>query len=516
MQTSLFRLMSWLLALLCCSMAASAQSSSDFTQGVAVSGDRATLWFKSNVNTSWVDVHYQHNGGGQQNLRMGYNGATGRFEQAVLAPVATGHTLGYFFTYNNGVPAYDSARFTYTVGSSNPGNPGNPGNPPPGGGEWNGYTTFNIVNQTGGRWPDDQVYWAIIGKDWGTGRFVYVDAGGTLRPMELGHNGALVKNGESYTNYFHSLARVRSVTIPAINSARILFSVGSPMYIKVVMDANGNLGYAGANLQNPTDPNRDVIFDFGEMAILPKGHASQGIFVNTTRVDQFGFPLRLRVQGLNGYDRTVGEPLTDSRDQLFARFQSEVPGPFKSLAQGPYAPYRIIAPAHATFAPGQANGNYLQGYIDQVWQRYRNEDLVFTLANHGTFRGRVMGDRFVFTGGNLNGTYYINSKPNTAMVLLGNGVLSDASGGPTNVDVQLQIQAQICAALNRHVLEQPGNWYNQSAHHPAGQPGNWFSKFWHDHSIDRLAYGFAYDDVGDFSPSLHTTAPTTVTYTIGW
>jgi hypothetical protein len=31
-----------------------------------------------------------------------------------------------------------------------------------------------------------------------------------------------------------------------------------------------------------------------------------------------------------------------------------------------------------------------------------------------------------------------------------------------------------------------------------------------------LAYGFAYDDVGGFSPSLHTNAPTTVTYTIGW
>ena len=31
-----------------------------------------------------------------------------------------------------------------------------------------------------------------------------------------------------------------------------------------------------------------------------------------------------------------------------------------------------------------------------------------------------------------------------------------------------------------------------------------------------LGYGFAYDDVGGFSPSLHTNAPTTVTYTIGW
>ena len=45
----------------------------DFTQGVTSSGSTATIWFKSSVATTWVDVHYQVNGGAQQNLRMGYN-----------------------------------------------------------------------------------------------------------------------------------------------------------------------------------------------------------------------------------------------------------------------------------------------------------------------------------------------------------------------------------------------------------------------------------------------------------
>jgi hypothetical protein len=84
------------------------------------------------------------------------------------------------------------------------------------------------------------------------------------------------------------------------------------------------------------------------------------------------------------------------------------------------------------------------------------------------------------------------------------------------VGTQLQIQAQICAALNRHVVEQPASWHNAAAFYRAGQPANWFAKFWHDHSIDGLAYGFAYDDVGGFSPSLHTDSPTEVTFTIGW
>ncbi len=90
----------------------------DYTQGVTVSGPTATIWFKSNVATTWVDVHYQVNGGPQQNLRMTLNNTTARDEQAVT--VASGNVLSYSFTYNNGTPAYDTPVFSYTVGSGTP------------------------------------------------------------------------------------------------------------------------------------------------------------------------------------------------------------------------------------------------------------------------------------------------------------------------------------------------------------------------------------------------------------
>lgn len=388
------------------------------------------------------------------------------------------------------------------------------------GGTWNERTTFVVQNLTRGRWANSQVYYAIIGKSWQTGQFVWVNAAGQQIPMSDADNGALVKNGERYSNYFHRVSDLPQVTIAPINSARILLSVGSPMYIKVVRDGNGNIGYAGANIENPTDPNLDVYFDFGEMAILPKSMSNPGIYVNTTRVDHFGFPLRLRVQGLNGYDRTVGERIdTLTRDDVISRFIARVPTPFKPLGQAPYTPYRVIAPAHANFGTGKPNAGYLQPYIDQVWARYRNEDLVFTLPNLGTFRGRITGDSFRFTGGNENGVFYINGKPDTQMVFLGNGLLNDArNAAPQHIGTQLQIQAQVAAALNRHVIESPANWYNRNAFYPAGSLANWYAKFWHDSDIayDFLAYGFSYDDVGDHSPSLHTNAPTTVTYSIGW
>ncbi|MBP6457389.1 MAG: chitobiase/beta-hexosaminidase C-terminal domain-containing protein [Pseudoxanthomonas sp.] len=647
-----------------------AQAANGFTHGVVSSSDRATVWFKPDAGIDWVDVHYVLAGQGQQNFRMAWNAASGRYE-TVVQPAATGQSLQYQFTYNV-PPAYDSAWFSVVLGAPPVGTPtfspgggnyagaqsvtiatstsgadiryttdgstptasstrytapvsvatsltlraialksGSPNSsvasaqyviggggggtvasptfvPAPGtytntqlvtlasatsgsqiryttdgstptasstlyqgmitvaasttiraialksgmgnspvstgnyviqdGADWNGMTTFRVLNQTNGRWRNDQVYWAIIGKDWNTGQFVHVNGAGQLIPMQLGDNGALMKNGQTYTNYFFKLSDRPSITIPAINSARILMSVGGPMYIKVVIDGNGQIGYAGANIENPTDPNIDVYFDFGEMAILPKGHAQQGIFVNTTRVDHFGFPLKLRVQGLGGYDHTVGEPLTETREQLFNRFQSDLPVEFRPLAQTPWAPYRIVAPAHAMFQAGESQAEYLQPYIDQMWSRFSGQDLVFTLENLGTFTGRVIGNGvFRFTGGIRNGTYYINGKPTTSMVLLGNGLLDDTRGAPAgDAGTQLQIQAQVCAALNRRVFANPADWYRPAAFYPAGQRANWYAKFWHDHSIDQLAYGFAYDDVGGFSPSLHTRAPTTVTYTIGW
>ena len=103
-------------------------------------------------------------------------------------------------------------------------------------------------------------------------------------------------------------------------------------------------------------------------------------------------------------------------------------------------------------------------------------------------------------------------------VLLGNGVLDDPTGAPNGeaIKTQLQIQAQICAALNRHVAETPEKWDEAALYYPLDQPHNAYSRFWHERSIDRLSYGFAYDDVRGASASLHTTSPTTATITIGW
>lgn len=582
MSSRLSRLVALFASLLCLSFSARAQTSSDYTQGVTVSGTTATIWFApTSSQTTWVDVHYQQNGGNQQNLRMTWNATTGRDEQAVLTAVAKGDVLTYSFTYNKGSPAYNTPTFSYTVGAGGTGTVATPtfspgggnyssavsvsmadatagavihyttnGTTPTkyskkytapvsvstattlkaiavktglkssaiasatytigGGGTWNGMTTFTLTNGTRGTYSNSQVYWAIVGLDWNTNQYVHVDANGALIPMSPADNGQLTKNGQPYTNYFHTLAEAPSVTIPAINSARLYLSVGSPMYIQVVTDVNGHIGYTGPNIENPTDPNIDVTFDFVEMAIVP----SSGFYGNTTRVDQFGFPVKMRVQGLGGFDSTVGE--TETRSALFSEFVSAVPAPFQGLAQSPYSPYRIVAPAHASFGNNGSNSHYLDSYISQMWSQYTTQTLTFTDAQ-GTFSGHVVNGQFQFSDG--QGTYIIARAPTTPEALLGNGVLNDATGqapGTLGYDKQLQIQAQMCAAINRHVVNDPANWGNAGHYYPAGQAANWYAQFWHAHSLGGLAYGFSYDDVDNQSSSLHTTAPTTVTVTVGW
>lgn len=420
----------------------------DYTQGVDFSGSTATVWFKSAVNTSWVDVHYKVNSGEQQNFRMAYNASKSRYEQAISG-IATGHVIAYSFTYNNGTPAYDTGVFTYTAGSIPP--PSTSGSiydihpssipmPP------NGSVSVKIMNGTNGAYTDSQIYWGVLGINPVNNQWSYLDLSGNLIPISSALNdapGHLTKNGMNYANIYHKVSDASWVTLPRITSGRMFLSVGTPMYLKTYND-----GFAGPDLNNPTDPNRDIYFDFVEFTIDAAGYHG-----NTTRVDGFGFPIQHRLINKTGsFDQTVGEFENETRNGIFAKFQAEVPAAFKSLATI-QAPYRIVAPIHGSFAQGGANANYFGGYAP-----YSTQDI---------FRC--------------------------------DGALTDAA---------------TCAAINRHVYT-TNDWNNVSNYYQAA-PANYYAKFWHDHSINRLAYGFPYDDVNGQAAYLEVGDPKGLIIRIGW
>jgi len=362
---------------------------------------------------------------------------------------------------------------------------------------------FKLNNLTNGKFSNNQIYWCILGYD-KNNALVYVDKNGNLVRARLDMN-TIPKNGRMAANICYTLAEKNMVYVPDIVSGRMYLSYGEQVYITFNMAADGRIGYAGPDLNNPSDPNQNVLFEFLEFTIINKEY-----WGNTSRVDFFTFPLVSRLIGKNGYtngryyenyDKTVGD--VGTRDGIFAAFRNEVPEEFKTLVTDK----RIMAPCKLTFNRGARYGNYFDSYINEFWNKYSRENLVFS-CDAGTFRGHVEGDRMIFTSDGSSETYTIY-KPTTQDVLEGKGNFNRGNSR------ELVIEAQLCAAFNRGVATEPYNFNNEAAYYRY-RVANFYSGFFHNHAIDGYAYGFCYDDVFDHSTLLHFTNPTGLIIDLKW
>ncbi|SEG53530.1 Beta-1,3-glucanase [Thermomonospora echinospora] len=199
--------------------------------------------------------------------------------------------------------------------------------------------------------------------------------------------------------------------------------------------------------------------DFIEFTVGP------GVFNgNTTRVDGFGLKLAMRLHAHDGYDVAVGEEqniFQESRAATFQRFIDEVPAEFDHLAQVE-APYRIPSPGNSSaFRPGGAYANYFTAYA----------------ASAGV-------------------------SATTAEVTGCAGPLAERPG--------------MCAALNRHVAGLPESQWSDPSQFYRAAPANYYARFWHDHAINKLAYGFPYDDYADQSSFISHGNPQYLLVAVGW
>uniref|UniRef100_A0A4Y8PT06 GH64 domain-containing protein n=1 Tax=Paenibacillus athensensis TaxID=1967502 RepID=A0A4Y8PT06_9BACL len=433
--------------------------------------------------------------------------------------------------------------------------------------------TIEIKNNSNGKYRDDQVYWMIVGKSYMTanrGKFVWVQADGSQKEMSFNDNNdpnlavskPLGGSGvpKTYVNYTHKLSDVNWVSIADIESSRLYVSYGQPILVSIekVFEKDGvtqkfnadgtpEMGYGGPNIGNMDDPNRNTYFDFIEFNLGPYGYHG-----NTTRVDQFGFPVKLTLLGKgDGYYKTVGD--VGTRDEIIKAFTNEVSDKFDHLAtlnskansdlSNTDNIYRIVAPGKGYF--GKETVNYLttqniphedytsffDDYINAIWNTYKTQELVFTVPDaydpsaKRTYSGHVRGDgvfefKADFNDGKGFGPYkYFVNKPTTEDALEGKGNFDKRTGGIDNddTDVELAIEAQLCAAINRHLLltENQANWSHPSSFFQTG-PYNEYVEFWHNHSINNLAYGFCYDDVREQSTLLHTPVPQAMVVYVGW
>ncbi|WP_375417136.1 beta-1,3-glucanase family protein [uncultured Hymenobacter sp.] len=389
---------------------------------------------------------------------------------------------------------------------------------------------FTIANNS--PFADTELFVAIVGKDIATGNHVWVNARtSAVLPMSTSYNtvlgptynGATGPGGNSrYADCFTRLSDIanRTFTLPRIEGCRVFISRGQQLYFYFYGASGAPSGYSGPNPQNPNDPNRGILHEIIELT-----NNQFGFFGNTTRVDSYKYPMGLELFGQGGYQQRTGE-LKNHAD-IQAAYKANVPTEFQGLLNSTTG--EITFPSKtAAFADG-TNGttpgpyaNYLGSYIDAIWNKYVNEDLIFFAGNAGVFKGRVSGGRLTVVG--QSGAYagrtgIVAAKPTTQEAFEGKGVLDRRVG---DGDADLVVQAQLTAAINRHVVNtttpNPGqqNWYDATRYYQAA-PANYYARFWHlpGISVDQKSYGFAYDDVNDQSATLQTPQPTKAIATFG-
>ncbi|MCR5886633.1 beta-1,3-glucanase family protein [Hymenobacter sp. J193] len=392
----------------------------------------------------------------------------------------------------------------------------------PGRSQAQGSIPFTIANNS--PFPDSDLYVAIVGKD-ANGNHLWINAAnGQVLPMSASYNTVTgpTYNGNTgpgqnskYAACFTKLSNIpnKTFTLPYIAGCRVFISQGQQLYLYFFGASGAPSGYAAPDFQNPNDPNKGIRYEFIELT-----NNQYGFFGNHTRVDSYHYPMGLELWG-NGYYKRAGE--LKSHADILSAYQSFAPTAFQSLLNTSAG--TIICPGKSpAFQAGGAQASYFNAYIDAIWSKYVNEDLIFYAGDAGVFKGRISNGRLTVvgqSGGFAGRTGIVSRKPTTQEVLEGKGVLDQrVSDG----DLDLVIQSQLCAAINRHVVNtttpNPGqqNWYNASQYYLTA-PANYYARFWHQGgiSVDNLNYGFAYDDVNDQSSSLHTPQPTKVVATFG-
>lgn len=378
---------------------------------------------------------------------------------------------------------------------------------------------FTIVNRTNPAVSDANIFVALVGEQ-PAGYHVWMDLRtGQIRPMSVSDNtvqgptpnGNMGPGGNGrYANCFTRLSEIpnKVINVPGIAGTRILISFNQQLYLYFFGASGSPKGYAAPDLNNPNDPNQGIRFENIELTNAPNG-----LWVNTTRVDHYQYPMGLEVWGGGGFYKRVGELMTHA--QILSQWQSTAPAPFNALYDASKGIIHFPSKTPA-FREGGSQANYFGGYIDQIWSKYSSGDLVFNAGDAGTWRGRVNGSQFRFVRDGDGAVGIIPWKPTTQDALEAKGAL--AWGGQWD----LVVQAQFAAAINRHAIDlnipvggmqdfATASKYYQVA------PYNWYAKFWHrtDISIDSKTYAFSYDDVFDHSATINAGSPTRATITIG-
>jgi hypothetical protein len=350
---------------------------------------------------------------------------------------------------------------------------------------------LTVTNNSG---RGEQVYLYVLGVNLSSGRLGWVNEGGTFTPWSPGSIPPSLAPDVAITGPARGASK--TIQVPLGLSGRMYMSFGAKLKFFLTPD-----GLVQPAPWAAGDPNRDILFDWSEFT-----YNDSGLWLNTSMVDMFSVPHTVAVTGGNGAAQQTGALVDNGRERIFNAVRDQ-PGDWAKLiyqrADG--TRLRVLSPRKG-IENGFFSATYFDGYINNVWNTYRNTTLTvvpFENQPNTKFLGRVDGaGNFVFT--NTSGAQVASfQKPSTSDVFGCDGRLqapNDQAKGP--------IARTLCAAFHRSTLGyihtqpslNPSQFYTQVI-------TDHYSRKLHAHSVDGKAYGFAFDDVGHFESLVHDGSP---------
>ncbi|MFJ5220675.1 glycoside hydrolase family 64 protein [Streptomyces sp. NPDC088354] len=338
---------------------------------------------------------------------------------------------------------------------------------------------LTITNNSGRSGP---VYLYDLGTQLSTGQQGWADANGTFHAWPAGGNPptpapeasiAGPANGQSVT-----------VRMPKF-SGRLYFSFGQKLVFKVTTG-----GLVQPAVQNPSDPNRDILFNWTEYTLN-----DAGLWINSTQVDMVSAPYAVGVKLADGSVKSTGHlkpgGWTGFLDALRAR-----PGGWAGLIQtrSDGTVLRALSPGHG-IETGALPRTVMDDYVNRVWQKYTTSTLtVSPFADQpGTrYFGRVSGNVMNFT--NSSGAVVTSFQKPDSDSIFGCYKLLDA---PNDL-VRGPISRTLCAGFNRStLLVNPNQPDTSAANFYQDAVTNHYARALHERMADGRAYAFAFDDVGN-------------------
>ncbi|MFG3343568.1 glycoside hydrolase family 64 protein [Streptomyces sp. NPDC048018] len=338
----------------------------------------------------------------------------------------------------------------------------------------------------------EQVYVYNLGTELSTGRQGWADANGTFHPWPAGGSTPVPAPDASITGPANGGSM--TIRLPKF-SGRIYFSYGQKLVFKL---ATG--GLVQPAVQNPSDPNRNILFNWSEYTLN-----DSGLWINSTQVDMVSAPYAVGVKRPDGTVANTGHLKPGGYRGFYDALRGQ-PGGWANLIQtrSDGTVLRALAPGHGIEA-GALPPGVMSDYINRVWTKYATSTLTVTpFANQPSVKyyGRVSGNVMNFT--NSAGAVVTSFQKPDSDSVFGCYKLLDAP----NDQVRGPISRTLCAGYNRStLLTNPNQPDTSSAGFYQDAVTNHYSRKIHAQMADGKAYGFAFDDVGAHESLVHDGDP---------